>query len=300
MFEGKTVIAYSIGFYYEAVKEAIKRLFKIDYLCDKKWDDSDIDSYDGVPIIRRKELGSLTDFVLVIFTCNEPLKQELIKEFSGKGYEYSFAMDLMGARNVTGKEIKEEGQDGVCKIGTNTVYYDETLPDNVTIRFTGFNGEVVIGSNLATENLCLILGNTGKCKIGNNVRLIGLTANVAGATFSIGDDCLFAHDTEARTHDSHFIFDKTTHKRINYPKDVIIGPQVWVAAGARLLPGANIGAGSIVGANAVTSSHFGDHVIIAGNPAKVIRENIIWSKDNSQYANWDCFEQCISDDALKY
>ncbi len=300
MFEGKIVIAYGIGFYYEAVKEVVNSFLKIDYLCDKKWDDSDIDSYDGIPIIKRKELETITDFVMVAFTCNEPLKQELIEEFGRENYEYYFAMDLLGARTVTGKDIKAEGHSGVCRVGTNTVYYDETLPDNLFIRFSGINGEVTVGRSLSIEYAHLIIGNNGKCIIGNNVRLIGLNANIAGATLSIGDDCLFAHDTDIRTHDSHFIFDKTTHKRINYPKDVIIGPQVWIAAGVRLLPGANIGAGSVVGANAVTSSHFGDHVVVVGNPAKIIRENIIWSKDNSQYADWDCFEQCISDDALKY
>jgi len=54
-------------------------------------------------------------------------------------------------------------------------------------------------------------------------------------------------------------------------KPVIIGPNVWVCAGAMILKGVTIGANSIVGAGAVVTHDVPPNVIVAGNPAQVIR-----------------------------
>lgn len=77
-----------------------------------------------------------------------------------------------------------------------------------------------------------------------------------------------------RTHDDHHIFDRSTHERINALKDVIIGHHVWVGYHTMRLAGMHIGKGSIIGAGAVTSSGFGEYVLAAGCPAKVMREDV--------------------------
>ncbi|GAF37842.1 maltose O-acetyltransferase [Lentilactobacillus farraginis DSM 18382 = JCM 14108] len=40
-----------------------------------------------------------------------------------------------------------------------------------------------------------------------------------------------------------------------------------------ILPGVTLGNNVIVGANSTVTKSFGDNLIIAGNPARVIREN---------------------------
>ena len=67
-----------------------------------------------------------------------------------------------------------------------------------------------------------------------------------------------------------------------------------------MLGGAQIGTGSVIGSNAVTSSQFGKHQIIVGAPAKVIRENIIWSRDFTRDFNRAPFGECIDKMALEY
>lgn len=55
--------------------------------------------------------------------------------------------------------------------------------------------------------------------------------------------------------------------------DITIGDDVWIGGGAIICPGVTLGNNVIVGAGSVVTKSFGDNVIIAGNPARVIKEN---------------------------
>ncbi len=52
--------------------------------------------------------------------------------------------------------------------------------------------------------------------------------------------------------------------------DVILGTDVWIGAGATILPGAKIGNSVIIGAGAVVRGEVPENAILAGNPAKII------------------------------
>ena len=56
------------------------------------------------------------------------------------------------------------------------------------------------------------------------------------------------------------------------PRPVIIEDGVWLGARSILLPGVTVGRGSVVGAGAVVTKDVPANVIVAGVPAKVIRE----------------------------
>ncbi|HON93628.1 MAG TPA: acyltransferase [Sedimentisphaerales bacterium] len=53
---------------------------------------------------------------------------------------------------------------------------------------------------------------------------------------------------------------------------IIIGDGVWIGGGAIVLSGVSIGPHSVVGAGSVVTKSFPEGVVIAGNPARVIRE----------------------------
>ncbi len=53
---------------------------------------------------------------------------------------------------------------------------------------------------------------------------------------------------------------------------VIIQDDVWIGQSVIILPGVEIGKGSIIGAGAVVTKSFPPYSIIGGNPAKLIRE----------------------------
>lgn len=55
-------------------------------------------------------------------------------------------------------------------------------------------------------------------------------------------------------------------------KPISIGDNVWIGANVSILPGVTLGNNCIIGAGAVvTKSFLEDNVIIAGNPAKIIK-----------------------------
>jgi maltose O-acetyltransferase len=58
---------------------------------------------------------------------------------------------------------------------------------------------------------------------------------------------------------------------LEYGKPVKIGNNVWVGAGAIILPGVTIGDNVTVGAGAVVTKDVPANVVVAGNPARVIR-----------------------------
>ncbi|CAM3781650.1 hypothetical protein [Avibacterium endocarditidis] len=98
---------------------------------------------------------------------------------------------------------------------------------------------------------------------------------------------MFATNNQIRTDDAHPIYDVRTGKRLNTSKDIIIGYRVWVAYGATIWGGSQIGNGSIVGAYSVVKKRFPNNCIIAGVPAKVIRKDVFWERNNVLYTDID-------------
>lgn len=57
-----------------------------------------------------------------------------------------------------------------------------------------------------------------------------------------------------------------------YGAPITIGNRVWIGGGAIILAGVTLGDNVVVGAGSVVTKSFGDNVVIAGNPARVIRQ----------------------------
>ena len=179
----------------------------------------------------------------------------------------------------------------------------ENVSDKVCIeRNYAKNGYVEIGFNrIQTRLKLIVLGENAYIKIGKDGSFVDviITVNTNGIV-KIGSECMFSHSISLNQSDQHHIFDMFTHKRINYPKAIVIGNHVWAGREVELCGGAHIGNNCVIGARAITSSSFKDNVILAGCPARVVRENIIWSRDLLTLYNWDVFEECNEQGALKY
>ena len=97
----------------------------------------------------------------------------------------------------------------------------------------------------------------------------------------IQEHCLIASGVTILSHDHC--------KRVNNQPllaDIYIGKNCFIAVGATLMPGITIGDEVIVGAGAVVTKNVPSHVIVAGNPAKIIRENIRMN-EKAEITNWN-------------
>lgn len=56
--------------------------------------------------------------------------------------------------------------------------------------------------------------------------------------------------------------------------DVIIGDDVWIPWGCFIMPGVNIGAGSVIGARSVVTKDVPSGALVGGSPAKILREKV--------------------------
>jgi acetyltransferase-like isoleucine patch superfamily enzyme len=56
------------------------------------------------------------------------------------------------------------------------------------------------------------------------------------------------------------------------PGPITVGDRVWLGARALILPGVNLGEGSVVGAGSVVTRSVDPFIIVAGNPARKIGE----------------------------
>ena len=57
---------------------------------------------------------------------------------------------------------------------------------------------------------------------------------------------------------------------------ITIGNKVWIATNAMVLPGVTIGDGAIIAAGAVVTHDVPPQCMVAGVPAKVVKENVEW------------------------
>lgn len=153
------------------------------------------------------------------------------------------------------------------------------------------NGRIIIGDNVVlnsdfknsntslTTKVKFVVGLHGTIKIGNNCDLNG-TCMVAYDEIEIGDFCQFASSSLIADTDFHsvkpdirlnqmqgipFSFDEVKKKKIK------IGNNVWVGWNTIILKGVTIGDNSVIAAGSVVVKNVPANVMVAGNPAVVIK-----------------------------
>ncbi|WP_319421336.1 acyltransferase [Pleurocapsa sp. FMAR1] len=130
------------------------------------------------------------------------------------------------------------------------------------------NGKVELGKGCRLDicqNAICILDN---CTINGKTNLIIAHGLTIGKESTISWGCEF--------------LDKDWHE-INYEgkkeksPEIVIGDRVWIGSNCKILKGVHIANNSVVAANSVVTKSFAEEkVLIAGNPAKIIKRNVEW------------------------
>lgn len=91
-------------------------------------------------------------------------------------------------------------------------------------------------------------------------------------SITIGNNVKISHNVTIMDSDAHTVLRDGYVKT----KPVVIGNNVWIGTRATILKGVHIGDNCIIGAGAVVTKDVPSNCTVAGNPARIIRENINW------------------------
>lgn len=87
----------------------------------------------------------------------------------------------------------------------------------------------------------------------------------------IGDHTMIGPNVTIATA-GHPILPELREKEMQYNVDVKIGRNVWIGAGAIIVPGVTIGDNTVIGAGSVVTKDIPANVVADGNPCRVMRE----------------------------
>ena len=91
-----------------------------------------------------------------------------------------------------------------------------------------------------------------------------------GATVTIGNNVFIGPNCTISTAGHPFEV-KLRREGLEYAKSITIGSNVWIGAGAVILPGVTIGDNTVIGAGSIVTHDIPADCVAVGNPCRVVR-----------------------------
>ncbi|CTR17353.1 acyltransferase [Escherichia coli] len=168
------------------------------------------------------------------------------------------------------------------------------LDKNFRVHFycSESRAKAYIGNNCILKNEIIFERECGVVTIGDNTFINKNTKIISVNRISIGSNVTISYGVIIYDHDSHSLDYRERQKdilKILETRDpnndienknwdcvkslpVIIGDNVWIGFQAAILKGVTIGEGAVVAARAVVTKDVPAWSVVAGNPAKVVKE----------------------------
>ena len=170
---------------------------------------------------------------------------------------------------------------------------DPAVTTHVAVHIRGFplieiasGGRLILGAGVKLNSrnegyhvnmhspVKLVVGSPGAIiEIGSGTRIHGTCVH-AMEGITIGSGCLIAANTQIIDNCGHTVsFEDVSRRTFSTDRSraVTIGNNVWIGANCFVLPGADIGNGSVIAAGSVVSGTIPERVLAAGYPAVVVR-----------------------------
>lgn len=152
---------------------------------------------------------------------------------------------------------------------------------------------VIIGEKCIVKSVFVFESKDGSVKIGNNVHIGGATF-ISRSAIIIEDDVTMAWGIVLYDHDSHSIHwenrkddnHQCYNDYANYngnnvvnkdwskvvSKSIKVCSKAWIGFDVTILKGVTIGEGAVVGAKSVVTRDVPPWTVVAGNPARVVKQ----------------------------
>jgi len=143
------------------------------------------------------------------------------------------------------------------------------------VRILKKNAEITVGNKVMLHRDCKLsvwgTDNHAVLDIGNNTYIGDRTEIHAGKKIEIGSGCNISWGCTIMDRDYHKLNSDT-----EVYKEVKIGNNVWIGCNAIVVKGVTIGDGAVVAAGSVVTKDVAPKTLVGGNPAKIIKENVVW------------------------
>jgi acetyltransferase-like isoleucine patch superfamily enzyme len=197
----------------------------------------------------------------------------------------SLFIDLLGVKNIEDKIVKRK-IDNILRnvtVSNQVKFYEEAFVCNMQQD----SSRIVIDTNTHIRGFLQIFKQGGFIKIGRDCYVGENTKIWSADSINIGDRVLIAHGVNIHDNISHPINARKRNEdylRILGLNDqsafnfdlkgnpVNIKNDVWIGFNVIILKGVTIGEGAVVGSGSVVTKDIPAWTIVAGNPAKIIRE----------------------------
>lgn len=191
---------------------------------------------------------------------------------------------IIGGREIgTGeKKLLDKFGKITIKGNNNIIELSDINNIKIDIGIEGNNNKIYIGKSERGSKISVFMHSHAECRelyIEDMIHMVDCCFIFLNSNrkIHIGKNCVFSWGIYIKTTDHHPVYDLETGKRINEDKDVIIGDNVWIGQDAYVSKGSVIPAGCIIGAKSFVNKIFTkEHCVIAGTPAKVVKENVCW------------------------
>lgn len=119
------------------------------------------------------------------------------------------------------------------------------------------------------------LRSSGQVRVGENFFANKNCTLWCSERVSLGRDVLFGWNVTVRDSDGHLILVNGAPRPVKKP--IEIGDHCWIGAECHLLKGAGMGSDSVLGYGSILTKAFpGEHLLLAGTPARELRNDIDW------------------------
>ena len=135
------------------------------------------------------------------------------------------------------------------------------------------NSKLIInGSVFAGPGTYIEINKNASIEFGDKIYINSDSKFISCSGISIGAGSVISWEVEINDSDWHRI----VRNDYEVSKPIEIGNRVWIGSRATILKGVKVGSGTVIAAGAVVTRDVPEHSLVAGVPARIIRENVTW------------------------
>lgn len=189
-------------------------------------------------------------------------------------YKWCFyKVDLLCHDKVRIKGIKNISSKDTVNIGLGKIGFsyrkDVTV---VSVRGSlNFNGKYSIGRACRID-----IGPQGVIEFGVGGYVNCNSIFIIMHRLIVGDNCVISWNCQFLDDDFHRIVSSDDKNNDN---GIVIGDNVWIGCNVKIYKGVHIPDGCVIASDTVIKKSFEEkNVLIAGNPASIVKRDVIWTK----------------------